>query len=172
LTYTDALGLVTTVIVALVAVVLSLFLYRRQTEQGERIGLMVLSAVRTIQRRQPETEVQEEDESPDFSYMSEIEPHARFVKRFSPVSLKLIVLDFNFPAFQCEVLAPDDTKHSSNVIGAESTTLLFPTDFEEADTATAGIYHVRWFAVEQWTKGQQGGESRYHLVDDFFGVLP
>jgi len=164
-----------TTVLALVAIVASVCAYRRTTRQGERIGLMVMSATRTIQRRMLARD--DEDESGgkwNDDYLPEVEPRDRFAKRGASITLTLTLAihDPDYRRFQCVVRSPNDTVHRSDIVGAKETSLAFPNDFQKADTEMAGAYLVMWLELEQWTQGDQRSQNQYRTAEDLFWVLP
>ena len=168
-------GTVTTIVVAVVAIGLSIRFYCLQTQQGQRIGLMVMSAVRTIQRHMPMRENEDESDGEwNDDYLSEIEPRDRFVKRGASITLTLALAthDPDYRSFQCKVRSPTDTVHRSAIVGAKQTSLVFPRDFQKADTKMAGAYLVMWIELEEWTQGAQKSQKQYRIAEDLFWVLP
>ena len=153
MTTSDLLAVVA-IVLSVVAIVVTVLLYRFQTGQGERIGLTVFSALRTMQRvlPAPPNDDQDDDAYVDYSYWAQIEPPEGFIKRMKTATLKLTVMDAVFSgAWQCIVVTPSGRVFRSPFSTRGVISLVFPMDFEGADTKTPGIYRVSWMESEQWS---------------------
>ncbi|MPZ49200.1 MAG: hypothetical protein GEU75_07855 [Dehalococcoidia bacterium] len=169
-------GIVATVVVAVAAVCISLRLYQLQTQQGERIGLMVWSTVISIQRRLPVSNSDDTDyldEPDDFSLSLSHEPKERFIKRGKTLRLKLTYIDSPWSgSYQCEVVSPTYDIHRSEWRDGDQIVFSYPEDFPGASTTAPGVYHVTIWELEEWTLSGKIGQRRHLSMNSSFGVLP
>jgi hypothetical protein len=161
------------------AVALAFLLYKKTSEQVQRLAILIFSATSALERAMPnKAEPFEEDEAEepdDFSFGTSVNP--RYVPRGKDTELGLEINDslFSF-VFRCRVTDSDGRVYRSRDFTPDkantSISVRFPTDFPKGSSDSPGLYRAEWFELENSRVGEKETNRYFLIVSSWFAVLP
>ena len=173
-------------VLSLVAIGIAVRFYFLEKEQGERLGLSVISTVDQIYRQIRDRDVDESEEDLDYEYVAS-RSQPQFIRRNEDVALTLQMVvwdpsDGHLETYaECIVERPsrvrDRIKHVVD-LSAKEYIAVYPGDFPEGSTDDPGRYHVRWRLTQEYKLVTPSTGHEEHRVDrlgsseDSFGVMP